>query len=140
MSGRAGVCALDLYWRANGEFFGTWLARIGRPADTARQHGAAANLSSRRSRRRCQLQPSALIEYPRKGLNAIAFVTKAADRRVNEATGKTMIGVFADHAQSNIGFAIRAEDELTILDMTVEEGARLVISAGLADEESNKGD
>jgi uncharacterized membrane protein len=29
------------------------------------------------------------------------------------------------------------EDELTILDMTVEEGARLVISAGLADEESD---
>ena len=84
----------------------------------------------------------ALIEYPRKGLNAIAFVTKAADRRVNGATGKTMIGVFLPTTPNpTSGFLLFVpEDELTILDMTVEEGARLVISAGLADEESNKGD
>ena len=84
----------------------------------------------------------ALIEYPRKGLNAIAFVTKAADRRVNEATGKKMVGVFLPTTPNpTSGFLLFVpEDELTILDMTVEEGARLVISAGLADEESNKGD
>ena len=84
----------------------------------------------------------ALIEYPRKGLNAIAFVTKAADRRVNEATGEKMIGVFLPTTPNpTSGFLLFVpEDELTILDMTVEEGARLVISAGLADEESNKGD
>jgi uncharacterized membrane protein len=82
----------------------------------------------------------ALIEYPRKGLNAIAFVTKAADRRVNAATGKTMIGVFLPTTPNpTSGFLLFVpEDELTILDMTVEEGARLVISAGLADEESNE--
>ena len=84
----------------------------------------------------------ALIEYPRKGLNAIAFVTKAADRRVNEATGEKMVGVFLPTTPNpTSGFLLFVpEDELTILDMTVEEGARLVISAGLADEESNKGD
>jgi uncharacterized membrane protein len=81
----------------------------------------------------------ALIEYPRKGLNAIAFITKAADRRVNDATGKAMIGVFLPTTPNpTSGFLLFVpEDELTILDMTVEEGARLVISAGLADEESD---
>lgn len=81
----------------------------------------------------------ALIEYPRKGLNAIAFVTKAADRRVNEATGKPMVGVFLPTTPNpTSGFLLFVpEDELVILDMTVEEGARLVISAGLADEESH---
>ena len=81
----------------------------------------------------------ALIEYPRKGLNAIAFVTKTADRRVNEATGKTMVGVFLPTTPNpTSGFLLFVpEDELTILDMTVEEGARLVISAGLADEEAD---
>ena len=81
----------------------------------------------------------ALIEYPRKGLNAIAFVTKTDDRRVNEATGQTMIGVFLPTTPNpTSGFLLFVpEDELTILDMTVEEGARLVISAGLADEDSN---
>lgn len=84
----------------------------------------------------------ALIEYPRKGLNAIAFVTKAADRRVNEATGKKMVGVFLPTTPNpTSGFLLFVpEDELTILDMTVEEGARLVISAGLADEEAAQND
>lgn len=80
----------------------------------------------------------ALIEYPRKGLHAVAFVTKTADRRVNQATGKTMVGVFLPTTPNpTSGFLLFVpEDELTILDMTVEEGARLVISAGLADEEA----
>ena len=81
----------------------------------------------------------ALIEYPRKWLNAIAFITKATGRRVNDATGKAMIGVFLPTTPNpTSGFLLFVpEDELTILDMTVEEGARLVISAGLADEESD---
>ena len=79
----------------------------------------------------------ALIEYPRKGLHAVAFVTKSADRRVNQATGTTMVGVFLPTTPNpTSGFLLFVpEDELTILDMTVEEGARLVISAGLADED-----
>ncbi len=81
----------------------------------------------------------ALIEYPRKGLFAIAFVTKAADRRVNKSTGQTMIGVFLPTTPNpTSGFLLFVpEDELTILDMTVEEGARLVISAGLSDDDGN---
>ena len=35
-----------------------------------------------------QFSQVALIEYPRRGLHAIAFVTKTADIRVNEATGE----------------------------------------------------
>ncbi len=79
----------------------------------------------------------ALIEYPRPGLHAIAFVTKAADHRVNEAGDKKMIGVFLPTTPNpTSGFLLFVpEDELIILDMTVEEGARLVISAGLSDEE-----
>lgn len=82
----------------------------------------------------------ALIEYPRKGLHAIAFVTKEADRRVNEATGKSMIGVFLPTTPNpTSGFLLFVpEDDLTILELTVEEGARLVISAGLADEEADE--
>jgi len=81
----------------------------------------------------------ALIEYPRTGLFAIAFVTKAADRRINKTTGQTMIGVFLPTTPNpTSGFLLFVpEDELTILDMTVEEGARLVISAGLSDDEES---
>ena len=41
-----------------------------------------------------QFSQVALIEYPRRGLHAIAFVTKTADIRVNETTGEEMISVF----------------------------------------------
>ena len=81
----------------------------------------------------------ALIEYPRKGVYAVAFVTKAADKRVNDASGETMIGVFLPTTPNpTSGFLLfLPERDVTILDMTVEEGARLVISAGLANDEND---
>ena len=81
----------------------------------------------------------ALIEYPRKGLHAIVFVTKSADRRINNVTGRKMVGVFLPTTPNpTSGFLLFVpEKDLTILDLSLEEGARLVISAGLADEDSN---
>ncbi|HCD17518.1 MAG TPA: hypothetical protein DEQ83_07740 [Rhodobiaceae bacterium] len=86
-----------------------------------------------------QFSQVALIEYPRRGLHAIAFVTKTADSRVNEATGEEMISVFLPTTPNpTSGFLLFVpKSEIKILDMTVEEGARLVISAGLADKETN---
>ena len=80
----------------------------------------------------------ALIEYPRKGVYAIAFVTNDADQRVREgAGGRKMTAVFLPTTPNpTSGFLLFVPDEdLTILDMSVEEGARLVISAGLSDDE-----
>ena len=73
------------------------------------------------------------------GLHAIAFVTKTADIRVNEATGEEMISVFLPTTPNpTSGFLLFVpKAEIKILDMTVEEGARLVISAGLADKEAS---
>lgn len=80
----------------------------------------------------------ALIEYPRKGLHSIAFVTKDADQRVRDgAGGKEMVAVFLPTTPNpTSGFLLFVpKEELVVLDMTVEEGARLVISAGLSDED-----
>jgi uncharacterized membrane protein len=82
----------------------------------------------------------ALIEYPRKGLHCIAFVTKDADQRVRDgAGGKEMVAVFLPTTPNpTSGFLLFVpKDELVVLDMTIEEGARLVISAGLSDEEGD---
>lgn len=80
----------------------------------------------------------ALIEYPRKGIYAIAFVTNDADQRVsNGADGRKMTAVFLPTTPNpTSGFLLFVPDEeLVILDMSVEEGARLVISAGLSDDD-----
>tara|TARA_X000000950_G_C13670220_1_gene559640 strand:- start:194 stop:835 length:642 start_codon:yes stop_codon:yes gene_type:complete len=84
-----------------------------------------------------QFSQVALIEYPRKGLFAVAFVTKTADVRVNAATGQEMISVFLPTTPNpTSGFLLFVpKAEIQILDMTVEEGARLVISAGMSDKE-----
>ncbi|MBE8220216.1 MAG: DUF502 domain-containing protein [Alphaproteobacteria bacterium] len=78
----------------------------------------------------------ALIEYPRKGVYAVCFVTKDADTHLNSITGEDLVGVFLPTTPNpTSGFLLFVpRNEMKILDMSVEQGARLVISAGLADE------
>ncbi len=77
----------------------------------------------------------ALIEYPRKGIYAVGFVTKNAAEKLNHATGETLVGIFLPTTPNpTSGFLLfLPRADIKILDMSVEEGARLVISAGLAD-------
>lgn len=78
-------------------------------------------------------QEVCLFEYPRKGIHAIGFVTSSTGGEIGRAVGKEMISVFLPTTPNpTSGFLLfipRAEAH--ILNMTVEEGAKLVISAGL---------
>ena len=69
-------------------------------------------------------------------MHAVAFVTKQADPRINEAADADLIGVFLPTTPNpTSGFLLfLPRDELTILDMSVEEGIRFVISAGLSED------
>jgi len=80
----------------------------------------------------------ALIEYPRRGLYCIAFVTSTANQVIKKgANGLDMIAVFLPTTPNpTSGFLLFVpKDDVVILDMTVEEGARLVISAGMTEQE-----
>ena len=74
-----------------------------------------------------------LIEYPRKGIFAIAFTTGAAQGVVQDATEKRMINCFLPTTPNpTSGFYLLVpEDELIEADLTVEEAFKLVMSAGL---------
>lgn len=80
-------------------------------------------------------QKVGLIEYPRKGLYAIVFVSTTTTGEIAERVehGKKLLSVFLPTTPNpTSGFLLFIpEDELTILDMSVEDGAKLVISAGL---------
>ncbi len=80
----------------------------------------------------------ALVEYPRKGLHCIAFVTQDADARVNKGAGKKTVGVFLPTTPNpTSGFLLFVpKEDLVILDMTVEEAARMIISAGLSEDDA----
>ena len=78
----------------------------------------------------------ALIEYPRKGLWALVFIaTDTAGEpqaKMEEAAGKTISVFLPTTPNPTSGFLLFVpETDLTRLEMSVEDAAKLVISAGL---------
>lgn len=76
---------------------------------------------------------SCLIEYPRKGLWAVGFVAGPAKGELLGHVSDDLIAVFVPTTPNpTSGFLIYVpESEVKILDMSVEDAAKLVISAGL---------
>ncbi|MEO0410603.1 MAG: DUF502 domain-containing protein [Pseudomonadota bacterium] len=74
-----------------------------------------------------------LVEYPRKGLYAIAFVTAPTKGEIATRHGSDMVNVFLPTTPNpTSGFLLFVpKEDVTYLDMTVEEGVKYVISAGL---------
>ena len=76
----------------------------------------------------------ALIEYPRKGVHVIAFVARELDSGdIGLEAGEAMLACFmptTPNPTSGFLFFVH-KSEARIMDITVEEGAKLVISAGL---------
>lgn len=74
-----------------------------------------------------------LIEYPRKGLYSIAFVTGEAKGEVQQKTNQHCINLFVPTTPNpTSGFYIMVpEGDVVNLDMTVEEAFRLIISGGI---------
>ncbi|MEZ5811338.1 MAG: DUF502 domain-containing protein [Rhizobiaceae bacterium] len=77
-----------------------------------------------------------LIEYPRKGLWAIVFIATDAEGEIQDElerkTGKTLAVFLPTTPNPTSGFLLFVPmSDVKILSMTVEEGAKLVISAGL---------
>ncbi len=75
----------------------------------------------------------ALVEYPRPGLFALGFVTAGAKGELAARLGEDWVGVFIPTTPNpTSGFLLFARrSEVQILDMSVEEGAKLIISGGL---------
>lgn len=83
-------------------------------------------------------QDAVLIEYPRKGLWAIGFITANAKFELAERLGSDTVAVFVPTTPNpTSGFLLYEKRENLIdLDMSVEETAKLVISAGMVYPES----
>lgn len=74
-----------------------------------------------------------LIEYPRRGLWAIAFITGRTEEEVQNLTDEEMINIFLPTTPNpTSGFLLFVpKGELIPLSMTVEEAIKMVISAGI---------
>lgn len=74
-----------------------------------------------------------MMEYPRKGVWSIGFVTGKSEGEVQRVTNAETINVFVPTTPNpTSGYLLFVpKTELIFLDMTVEEGVKLVISAGI---------
>ena len=75
----------------------------------------------------------ALVEYPRKGIYSIAFVTKEESKKeLTDAASKRLISLFlptTPNPTSGIFIAV-PRDDIKMLNISVEDGFKLIISAG----------
>ncbi len=79
-------------------------------------------------------QSACLVEYPRKGIWAMAFVSTAARGEIPVKSGEPdMVSIFLPTTPNpTSGFLLFVpRSDVVILDMSVEDAAKLVISAGL---------
>lgn len=81
-----------------------------------------------------------LLEYPRKGLWILGFVSSDTQGEVKDKLGRELLNVFIPTTPNpTSGFLIFVPKEDTInVDMSVEEGIKFVISGGLVTPEMTK--
>ncbi|MEO1472699.1 MAG: DUF502 domain-containing protein [Pseudomonadota bacterium] len=74
-----------------------------------------------------------LVEYPKRGTWCIGFVTASVKGEVKEKLGDGMMGVFVPTTPNpTSGFYMFVpKDEVIDLDMSVEEGAKMIVSVGM---------
>ncbi|CAD0185489.1 hypothetical protein RUESEDTHA_02376 [Ruegeria sp. THAF57] len=80
-------------------------------------------------------EKACLIQYPRRGIWAIGFVSTTARGEVSDRaeTGGNLLSVFVPTTPNpTSGFLLFfPEEDVILLDMSIEDAAKLVISAGL---------
>ncbi len=82
-----------------------------------------------------------LIEYPRRGMYALAFVTSETSGEAQDRTDQRCINLFIPTTPNpTSGFYIMApEDDVKHMDMTVEEAFKLIISGGIVSPNKHTG-
>jgi uncharacterized membrane protein len=74
-----------------------------------------------------------LVEYPRKDCWTVAFMAGEGTDEVHDRLGREMTTVFVPHAPNfTSGFIILVpKEEVIVLDMSVEEGMKMIMSLGV---------
>ena len=74
-----------------------------------------------------------LVEYPRKGLWALAFVTGETPKKFQKAVGKDLINIYVPTTPNPTSgvYVMTPSDEVKRLDIPVEVGLKMILSAGV---------
>ncbi len=82
-----------------------------------------------------------MVEYPRKGIHSIGFVTGVSKGEIQDKTGQKVLNVFVPTAPNpTSGYLIMVPEDDTIpLDMDVETAFKMVLSGGMITSENQTG-
>ena len=74
-----------------------------------------------------------LIEYPRKGIYSIGFITAESNGEVQAKTKENVMSVFLPTTPNpTSGYLLFVpREDVVVLDMSVEDGLKLVVSGGI---------
>ncbi len=80
-----------------------------------------------------EYQTAVAVQYPRKGLWSIGFITSEGFKEISKEAGTTVVSIFIPSSPTPItGYTILVPREQTIpLDLSVDEALRFTISAGV---------
>ncbi|MEW6623562.1 MAG: DUF502 domain-containing protein [Bacillota bacterium] len=78
-------------------------------------------------------QQVVLLEYPRKGVYALAFLTGYSRGEVQEKTHEDLVNIFLPTTPNpTSGFLLLVpKKDITLLEMSVEDGLKMIISGGV---------
>jgi uncharacterized membrane protein len=85
------------------------------------------------SDRRSGFKKVVLVEFPRKGIYTVGFVTGTPGQEILSKTGQTCVSVFLPTTPNPTSgyLVIMSEDELMQVDISVEEALTYIISVGI---------
>ncbi len=74
-----------------------------------------------------------LVEYPRKGIWSVAFVTNESAPLVNKKLGGEYLNVFVPTSPTPLSgfFILVAKEEAVFVDMSIEDALKIIISGGV---------
>ena len=131
-----GVIARHLF---GGELVRAWERLLGRVPVARNIYSGVKQLFEAifRSDERSRFNRVVLIEYPRKGIYAIAFTTGPARGALAHFAGQSMINCFLPTTPNPTSgyYLLIPESDLVEVDLSVEDAFKLVMSAGLVSPE-----
>lgn len=79
-----------------------------------------------------------LVEFPRKGVYSLGFITGEPPEEVEEKAGENLYSVFLPNSPNPTGGAFRmfSEQEVQELEMSVRKALRLTMTTGITSEKS----
>lgn len=131
-----------LRWAIGRQALGSWNRLLSRVPVARRIYRASSQIFETVLNREEKIfQSCALIEYPSPGSYSLVFVTARAPAEMERAAGSELVSVFLPTAPNpTTGYVLQLPaGRVRLLSMSIEDGIKLVVSAGVAVPEAAAG-